>query len=509
MKKPIFFLLSFVFVVLFMVSPDSYTHDLLDRTDSAIFFTSGKAWMNGMIPYTDFSDSKGPLLWLIYGIGYLLSPYNYIGIFWMSFLIYSIVYYLVYQISYFFLGNKHLAVICPLIMTLSFFNPWYHYEIRAEDSCQPFIAWSLYESCRMIYKDSLNKTTVLRTFYALGISIAGTLMIKYSVSVMMGGLVSYCFYFTMTKSEYRTYSISMFVAGVSTILLPFLLYFVLQGNLNDFINEYFINTFLTIQDSNTIISYLHEWLLTISNPPRMVLFSISVIGSLILSRQLSHDKYFFLFSFLWFYSIAIHHALSDYYLCICLIFPLWLVLAMTMRNKLVTYNCLQTIKVCCLVLGITIVSNYFFTDGYIISNLFFTGKQYRKDLYNVGYLMSQIKKPTIIYFKTPDHGYGTLSDALPGSKYWTTQIGATKEMTEQQLHDIKSRKSDFIMIDDVSSPIEEKENIIMESGYHLCYTYSTWAHTFKLYTKHNLAPIPKAFNINNCDILFKRNIYDI
>jgi hypothetical protein len=254
MKKPIFFLLSFVFVVLFMVSPDSYTHDLLDRTDSAIFFTSGKAWMNGMIPYTDFSDSKGPLLWLIYGIGYLLSPYNYIGIFWMSFLIYSIVYYLVYQISYFFLGNKHLAVICPLIMTLSFFNPWYHYEIRAEDWCQPFIAWSLYESCRMIYKDSLNKTTVLRTFYALGISIAGTLMIKYSVSVMMGGLVSYCFYFTMTKSEYRTYSISMFVAGVSTILLPFLLYFVLQGNLNDFINEYFINTFLTIQDSNTIIS---------------------------------------------------------------------------------------------------------------------------------------------------------------------------------------------------------------------------------------------------------------
>ena len=29
--------------------------------------------MNGMVPYVDFTDSKGPSLWLIYGIGYLLS----------------------------------------------------------------------------------------------------------------------------------------------------------------------------------------------------------------------------------------------------------------------------------------------------------------------------------------------------------------------------------------------------------------------------------------------------
>ena len=30
--------------------------------------------MNGLTPYVDFTDSKGPLLWLIYGIGYLRAP---------------------------------------------------------------------------------------------------------------------------------------------------------------------------------------------------------------------------------------------------------------------------------------------------------------------------------------------------------------------------------------------------------------------------------------------------
>ena len=63
-------LLLYSFLILFIVSPDSYTHDLYSRCDSAWFFMCGKAWMNGLVPYVDFADSKGPLLWLIYGVGY-------------------------------------------------------------------------------------------------------------------------------------------------------------------------------------------------------------------------------------------------------------------------------------------------------------------------------------------------------------------------------------------------------------------------------------------------------
>ena len=44
------------------------------HNDSAWFFMCGKAVMNGLTPYVDFTDSKGPLLWLIYGIGYLRAP---------------------------------------------------------------------------------------------------------------------------------------------------------------------------------------------------------------------------------------------------------------------------------------------------------------------------------------------------------------------------------------------------------------------------------------------------
>ena len=74
----------YAFIILFITSWDSWLYDSINHYDVCWFFACGKAWMNGLIPYVDFSDSKGPLLWLIYGIGYLISPHNYLGVFLLS-----------------------------------------------------------------------------------------------------------------------------------------------------------------------------------------------------------------------------------------------------------------------------------------------------------------------------------------------------------------------------------------------------------------------------------------
>ena len=101
------FLMGYAFLLLFILSTDSYTHDLFPRVDSACFFTAGKAWMNGMVPYVEFTDSKGPLLWLIYGIGYLISHHDYIGVFWISCLWYSFTFYYMFLTAEVFLADHH------------------------------------------------------------------------------------------------------------------------------------------------------------------------------------------------------------------------------------------------------------------------------------------------------------------------------------------------------------------------------------------------------------------
>lgn len=92
-------------LLLFLLSVDSPCYELWGRIDSSWYFTSGKAWMNGMVPYVDFTDSKGPLLWLIYGIGYLLSNYNYVGVWVLTCVAYIVTTMLNYSTARIFLKN--------------------------------------------------------------------------------------------------------------------------------------------------------------------------------------------------------------------------------------------------------------------------------------------------------------------------------------------------------------------------------------------------------------------
>ena len=179
-----FLILSlFVFSIMFLVSQDSYLYDLYGRCDSAWFFMAGKAWMNGMIPYVDFSDSKGPLLWLIYGIGYLISNTTYIGVFWVSVILYTFTFFFYYKIANIFFNNNKISLSASFLMALAHFSLLYN-ETRSEDICQIFIASSLYFTLRLFFH-KITTNEVLRTSFVLGIGFAGCLMIKFTIAAML------------------------------------------------------------------------------------------------------------------------------------------------------------------------------------------------------------------------------------------------------------------------------------------------------------------------------------
>lgn len=138
---------AFSFLVLLCLSPDSYIMEAYGvRYDSSWFFTAGKAWMEGMTPYVDFTDSKGPLLWLIYGLGYLLTPTSYHGVFWLSVLAYAAAFTFVWRTSRLFVGKREaLLVLCTMPLFLFFIT--YHNEVRAEDFCMPAICGGIYFTC--------------------------------------------------------------------------------------------------------------------------------------------------------------------------------------------------------------------------------------------------------------------------------------------------------------------------------------------------------------------------
>lgn len=503
-QKTTWFIAFFTFCLLFLVSPDSYTHDLFNRADSSIFFMCGKAWMNGMIPYVDFTDSKGPLLWIIYGIGYLISHYDYIGVFWLSILLYWGIFYYTYKLANISLSDKYLSTICVLFISLYIFCPWYHYEIRAEDWCLFFVILAIYRVSLHLYSNqtvSLNKTS-----YVLGICIAGTLLIKYSISVMMGTIIAYTLYYLIREKKNVIAPILCFILGIATIILPFLIYFLTKGDLYAFVSEYFLNTFKTIHNSNSFGTYIHELFCVFANSSEAILFTTSIVGCYLFSRTIEKYKFFPLFIVLGFWMITIHHA-SDYYFSICTFFPVWLIIILLQKVKYYFQNNpkRKIIYISLTVIAFCTLWNYTFTQGYLLRNLFFYNNNNRSDYYNVAQLMSQIEKPTVIYMHfTVSHGEGMPVAVLPGSKYFFSQLGATKDMDQEQREDVKKGKADFIIIDTEQLTNSEKE-LLNDGNYHKCYEYPFWFHQYCVFTKHNLRTPDNNIKMSNLDVLLKRN----
>ena len=85
------------FLVLFFCIHESYLYSHIFIYDSAWYFICGKAWVEGLKPYIDFADSKGPLLWSIYALAYKLHSYSLVGVLWLASGFYTVTLWFIYK----------------------------------------------------------------------------------------------------------------------------------------------------------------------------------------------------------------------------------------------------------------------------------------------------------------------------------------------------------------------------------------------------------------------------
>lgn len=116
-------LLLYAFFLLLTCSADGWLRFPTLRGDSAWFFMGGKSWMSGLTPYVNFTDSKGPLLWLIYGLGCLISPHDLHGVFLFQIFFYWLDFYVLYKAANLFLKNDALSIVASMIRVSYTFIP--------------------------------------------------------------------------------------------------------------------------------------------------------------------------------------------------------------------------------------------------------------------------------------------------------------------------------------------------------------------------------------------------
>ena len=453
--------------IMMLLSRDSYLYLLGPRCDSAWFFMCGKAWMNGMVPYVDFADSKGPLLWLIYGVGYLLSHYDYHGVFWVSVVVYSFTFYFLFKTARLFVAQRSQALLAVLLTSVAIFNPITHDETRAEDFGMFFAALSLWQLCRILYVEHTERDERI-AFFAFGISLAGTLLIKYNITAMCGIFPAIGLYYLLRERHNVWHPLLACVAGFAALALPFLIYFLIQGNLSAFIQEYFINTLQTIKNMNYHVPIIHKTWYSLcnmfGNRLLFIMMCIIFIGSMLFAYRVKRDKAIPALIFLFFLFVTIQNSHWNYYYSSVVLFVVFTIIMwvkickyMWIAFALVFVGVLWEVK-CSYVSGCTILNE---EEKNQISKLELI-------------IHENFDNPRIISCRH-ERGIGIESSTLPGTKYWALQAGFTEQMWNDRIDAIKGRRCDMIVIEPNDDHLYENIKVLMSSGYkRLCIIrYST------------------------------------
>jgi hypothetical protein len=233
--------LFFALLFLFIASKSSPLYPINDWTDANTFFTVGKGMMNGKVPYLDLFEQKGPLLYLIYGLGYLISHTTFLGVFIFEVLSFSVFLYFCHRLVALFVGQSYSLIGLPLLTAAVLNMRSFGHGGSAEQFTLPLIAISLYYF--VLYFKSLYPQPAPASWLLINGFLAGcVLWIKYSfVGLWIGMILSILLSLLVNKNYKEAIKATAnFLAGVILATLPWIVYFAWHSAIREWFQAYFI-----------------------------------------------------------------------------------------------------------------------------------------------------------------------------------------------------------------------------------------------------------------------------
>ena len=289
----IIFCIVVSFVSLFICSKNSLLYPFNNWVDENSFFTMGKAWAHGIIPYKDLFDHKGPLLYFIFMIGYFISNDSFLGIFIFEVFSLTICLYYISKIVELFLKRKYSFLIIPLFSSIICSSKFFVHGGSAEEFILPLISISMY----YLLKNFEDKEISNFQLFINGL-IAGIIsMIKFNLlGLWFGFIVSIFLYFIFSKNIKKAFiSCLIFLIGMLIPISVFSIYFLCVGGFKKFIDTYFIFNITGYGNHYNILKRLHKMLSIFyhelnANP---IIYNLIIIGTIyvILNKKLFSNKF--------------------------------------------------------------------------------------------------------------------------------------------------------------------------------------------------------------------------
>lgn len=253
----LFFILASIFVYLasFSTSP---LYPFYYGGDSAQFQTIGRGWANGLIPYRDLFDHKGPIIFFVDMLGFSLTGSSK-GIVIIQILSMFITIIALFKISQ-LITVKKLYGIVAVIMSLIVLTLVYGDGNLTEEYCLPFLSISTYFQLKYFYGYSATDDSkvehrpILACIYGFTFGICFLTRITNGITVCSGVLTISILLIKKRKYLNLIQNAMYFVSGFGIITLPFIIYFAYYGVLNNFF-------YATILYNLEYQAHMSSWLL--------------------------------------------------------------------------------------------------------------------------------------------------------------------------------------------------------------------------------------------------------
>ncbi|MBE8951090.1 MAG: hypothetical protein SR3Q1_10950 [Quinella sp. 3Q1] len=273
------FFASFLFLLIFSTS----TSPLYDSwgDDSAIFQAVGRGWAEGLLPYVDLFENKGPLIFLIDAIGYSIAPR--VGIFLLQIPAMYLSFLLAWRsLGIFLSGKMKLAAAIFMFM---------HYAIytldgnRTEEWSMPFLMAATYFFLRGLKAEKFSCPPLYGFIYGLGFGTCVLLRTTNAAPLCLCAFLSAVF--LIQAGEFKTLlkNLLNFCAGAVIVVLPFVIYFAAHGALYDALyGTILLNLNYTANASSYPLNEIYFWYVVTNFFP-LILLLLSSFLALIKQRN--------------------------------------------------------------------------------------------------------------------------------------------------------------------------------------------------------------------------------
>lgn len=446
------FFIAFLFLLICSRSSFLYAYNNWDDANS--YFSMGKALFNGKVIYRDILDQKGPFLYFVYGLAYLLSHTTFRGVFLMELILATVFLCFAKKSIELYVKPGIACMLLPVLAAIIYSSVSFYWGGSAEEVELPFFSIGLY----LLLKHYKEKESIFqrKEIFVSGLCAGFILLIKFNSLGFFAAWMLVVVISRMLKGQWKEllFDCGIFLGGMLLPSVPWFIYFAVNKSLfywyqgyiyyNVFVYSDLSDEAMTLGIRAYKLAKILYWQIIV-NIRYFCFIILGIIGLLVSRKRVMGEKLAVLgLCFFTFLGIYIGGVELMYYSLPLSVFAILGMIPVGQALEWI-WNHVQKESVA-RTIGIVI-----FAASLIFANAFSMNTEYRKTtkeesyLYQLAQQIPEAEDNTLLNIGCLDAGLYTVTGIVPNCYWFQTQTILYDQVRKEQQRYIEEHHVKYVI----------------------------------------------------------------